>query len=280
MAAWSAACGGNTPTPGPGITGTWIDAPLSGSTIPHAPYTVTFHSASLMGMSDFEVWIEGQLMATVPPQMTAPGGSQQTLFMAEYEWDPQAPGEYTIEVIPRDQQDQPGPAAQADVTVGELMVAQATPPVIQPPEEVEPTLELTLIVPPTPTMTPTPTPPPPGPHQIKYSEEEVYWRGLGCGSKELEIEAQIPEPGAYSVVLFARLKDKETDDTTDWYVAPMTPLGSDWYGASMVPERDFEDIMEYESADLQVQIVATDSDGNEVARTPVEANVLVEHCLR
>lgn len=271
----ASACGPTTPAPG--ITGTWIDAPLNGSTIPNAPYTVVFHSASLMGMSEFEVWVDGQLLATLPPQTTGSGNPGETLFMAEYEWDPAGPGDYTIEVIPRDQEDAAGPEAQAEVTVVEAMMAEASPPVLQTAEQIQPTVVLTIIVPPAPSESATP---PADPYQIKYSEEIVYWRGLGCGAKELEVEAHIPDPAASSVVLFARLKNQESGDATDWYVAAMSPLGSDWYRAKLVPEREFEGIAAYETAQLQVQIVATDSNGEEIARTPVDATVQVEHCLR
>jgi hypothetical protein len=45
------------PTPSPNQT--WIDAPLHGSTLPIAPYTIVFHAASPSGIDTFEVQIDG-----------------------------------------------------------------------------------------------------------------------------------------------------------------------------------------------------------------------------
>ena len=83
----------------PGPSQTWIDAPLNNSILPLIPYTIVFHGASFVGVTEFEIQINGAVVATVPPLATGSGGSQYgTLFMAEYNWNPSAPGTYLIKV--------------------------------------------------------------------------------------------------------------------------------------------------------------------------------------
>jgi len=87
------------PTSEPGPSQTWIDAPLHNSTLPLLPYTIVFHSASFVGVTEFEIQINGVAVATVPPLAAGSGGSQYgTLFMSEYNWNPPAPGTYLIKV--------------------------------------------------------------------------------------------------------------------------------------------------------------------------------------
>ena len=70
------------PTSQPGPSQTWIDAPLNNSTLPLIPYTIVFHGASFVGVTEFEIQINGAVIATVPPLTTGSGGSQYgTLFM-------------------------------------------------------------------------------------------------------------------------------------------------------------------------------------------------------
>jgi len=95
-----AACDGPIrATPAPGPDQTWIDAPLDGSTLPLAPYTVVFHGASFIGVTEFEVQINGSVIAAVPPISQGSGGAVYgTLFLGEYNWVPQSPGTYLITV--------------------------------------------------------------------------------------------------------------------------------------------------------------------------------------
>ncbi len=87
------------PTSPPGPSQTWIDAPLHNSTIPLLPYKLVFHGASFVGVTEFEIQINGALIGTVPPVSSGSGGPQYgTLFLGEYEWTPPAPGTYLIQV--------------------------------------------------------------------------------------------------------------------------------------------------------------------------------------
>ena len=85
------------PTSPPGPSQTWIDAPLPNSTIPLLPYKLVFHGASFVGITEFEIKVNGNIEAAVPPVSTGSGGAQYgTLFLGEYYWTPPAPGDYLI----------------------------------------------------------------------------------------------------------------------------------------------------------------------------------------
>ncbi len=81
-----AACNGPVrATPAPGPSQTWIDAPLNGSILPLSPYKVVFHGASFVGVTEFEVKINGAVIATVPPISQGSGGAVYgTIFLGEY----------------------------------------------------------------------------------------------------------------------------------------------------------------------------------------------------
>ena len=87
------------PTDSPGPSQTWIDAPQPNSTLPLLPYNLIFHGASFVGVTEFEVKINGNLVASVPPLSSGSGGPNYgTLFLGEYLWSPSSPGIYLISV--------------------------------------------------------------------------------------------------------------------------------------------------------------------------------------
>ncbi len=83
----------------PGPSQTWIDSPLQDSKLPMQPFELEFHGASFVGVTEFEVQINGVVIATVPPSSSGSGGSQYgTLFYGKYLWTPPASGIYQIKV--------------------------------------------------------------------------------------------------------------------------------------------------------------------------------------
>jgi hypothetical protein len=84
-----------TPIPTPRPNQPWIDAPLPNSIIRLQPYKIMFHGASDDEITEFEVTINGNLIAVEPPISADPN---ETLFFGEYLWVPPAPGTYTIQV--------------------------------------------------------------------------------------------------------------------------------------------------------------------------------------
>lgn len=101
----------------PGPNQTWIDAPLTNSTLPLLPYNLIFHGASFVGITEFEVKINGSLVATVPPLSSGSGGPNYgTLFLGEYLWNPSIPGIYLISVRAKGN-GQFSPLAQVQITI-------------------------------------------------------------------------------------------------------------------------------------------------------------------
>lgn len=115
------------PTSGP-TPQVWIDAPLNGSTIPDAPYTLVFSSWVYTGFpNEFEVKINGQVETNVEPMYQSGGGASKYVY-SEYVWDPPAPGTYLIEVRAEGLYGF-GEPAQAQVFVSGELVAEELPDV-------------------------------------------------------------------------------------------------------------------------------------------------------
>jgi len=281
-----AACNDPDPVrPTPPLNQTWIDAPLHGSTLPIAPYTIVFHAASPSGIDTFEVQINGVVLDTVAPMSTGSGGSNYgTLFHSESTWAPAAPGTYLISVRSKSSSGPFSSPALAQVTVvSDLELQASTPPAVLtlPATEGLPV----FTPPPTPTSAPTPTATfTPTPIQVdegvpdpQFSSAEFYYRG-SCSPKQLTIEVSVQDPNVYSVVLFHRLKGTDSGETTAWTNVPMTPLGGGYFNRTLQSETDIPEFNRFLSAYLQVQIVATKQDGTEIGRTGVLSEVILKTC--
>jgi hypothetical protein len=241
---------------------TWIDKPLPSVSIPDAPYNIVFHAASTNGISEFEVSLDGAVEANVTPQTTGPGGNGTTLFHAEHLWTPPGPGTYQIQVRSMNGAGDYGPAVQVNVTVlGEGVVFEEVP------TEEEPT------------ATPTAEPVQPVFGAPQYSDLSVYYRGVSCGPKQLTVEIMISDPETYSVVVFYRLRDQGSQGTTEWTSAAMSSLG-DSYFRYVLSIESMPDFASFVASFLQLQFVATDEGGEELARTDVFSDVSVEYCAR
>ena len=127
---------------------TWIDAPLSNSTIPQLPYTLMFHGASPSGIAEFEILINGVSTTKVFPSSA---DMNETLFFGESVWTPDAPGIYLIEVkaIGNDEESS---FDRVSVTVKDVEEVEEIPET----EETAPTATPRTIPAPNPTNTPRP----------------------------------------------------------------------------------------------------------------------------
>ncbi len=264
----------NPVSPTPPFNQTWIDAPLNGSTLLMTPYTIVFHAAGHLGIETFEVKINGVVIDTVAPTSTGSGGSNYgTLFHGESTWTPAAPGTYLISVRSKSSSGPFGSPAQEQVTVvSDLEIQAVTPPamVTSPPISTgTPT--------PTATFTPTPVQVSEGVPDPEFSSSEFYYRG-SCSPKQVTIQVNIQDPSVYSVVLFYRLKDVDSGETTAWSNVPMNALGGGIFSRTLRSETDIPDFARFVKAYLQVQIVATAPDGSEIDRTGVFSDVMLEMC--
>jgi hypothetical protein len=270
------------PTPPPNQT--WIDAPLHGSTLPMGTHTIAYHAAGMPGIESFEVRVDGALIDAAAPQWTGPGGAPfGTLFYGETPWTPAAPGTYLISVRSKNSGGPFGSPAQVQVTVeSDLQLQAVTQPALvtatQPGD-----LQLEFITPTTtptaaPTATPTPAPANAGFPDPEFSSETFYYRGASCGPKDVTIQVEVEDPEIYSVVLFFRLKNMDSGETTAWTDVPMNAMGGGLYSHTLQSEADIPDFARFPKATLQVQIVATAQNGSEVGRTEVLSEVTLEAC--
>lgn len=87
------------PTPAPGPSQVTIIYPHSGAVLPLSPVNLKFEGASFVGITTFEVRVDGALQASVPPLSTGSCGPNcGTKFYAESVWKPPGAGTYTINV--------------------------------------------------------------------------------------------------------------------------------------------------------------------------------------
>jgi hypothetical protein len=113
-----------------------------------------------------------------------------------------------------------------------------------------------------------------------FSTPVFYYRGMGCGQREVDLGVQIFEPKARNVVLFFRLKDPGSSQTTDWNEGvAMMAQGNGLYTLTLASE-SIPGFTTFPQALLQVQFVAEGAGGEIVGRSPVYADVTLEICSR
>ncbi|MCJ7529852.1 MAG: hypothetical protein MUO64_02315 [Anaerolineales bacterium] len=135
---------------------TWLDQPLDGAKLPLARLVIMAHASDDDGLRRFEFFIDQQSLVSV----IASGGR---FGEANVEWQPPAPGTYTVHVRAVDNQGNAGPDAISVVTIGEIV----SQPTIATPTPT-PAVQLQLSASPTPSpialattltpMTPSPSP--------------------------------------------------------------------------------------------------------------------------
>lgn len=121
MAVLLAACGPSNSFDADGAPlQAWIDAPLTGSALPVANYTLIFSGASQEGTVDgFEIWVNGVEEANVGSGYSTSQGEAQYSF-GQYDWLPAAPGNYLIQVRALSGE-MSSEFAEANVIVGNLV---------------------------------------------------------------------------------------------------------------------------------------------------------------
>jgi hypothetical protein len=123
----------------PGPLNIWIDAPLEGSNLPLAPYTIVV-STSIEGNAQqdtalFSLLINGHEAAQLAPEYQSGGGSN-TYVYSSYDWIPATDGGYTIRVESLAEQ---GGFAEVNVFVGQLVLIDPGAEGEEPAGEATPT---------------------------------------------------------------------------------------------------------------------------------------------
>lgn len=260
----------STSTPPPEVP-CWWDQPLTNSSYANLdPIPFTFHCASFTGIENMQVSVNGIVEAVISPVQTGSGGSEYgTLFLGEYAWTPPAFGTYSLEVRGKKSGAEYGPPIQIQVFIEQALTMQEAP---------EQIAMITLTPSTIPTSTPTLEMAQAELSVPSFSTEKFYYRLGGCGPMEITIRTEGDHPDLYSVVLFYRLQDTASDDRTEWTAVAMNPTADGAFTRTINSESDIPDFALFTSAFFQVQIVATDSEQNEVARTGVFGDAVLELC--
>jgi len=268
----AAACNpGAASTPPPEIP-CWWDQPLANSTYEDlSTIPLTFHCASLQGVEMMMVKVNGLTEVELAPSTTGSGGPEMgTLFLGEASWTPPAFGTYLLEVQARQAGGEYGPATAIQVSFQSQALAEL--PVLPSP----PTPAATDL----PADTPEPTPE----EEIAllggptFSTDHFYYRGSTCGPKEITVRVEGDDPQLYSVVLFYRLQGMGGGEQTTWVPTAMNPTSSGAFTRTIAAEQDIPDFTRFDQAIFQIQIVATDSNQVEVARTGIIDGAVLERC--
>jgi hypothetical protein len=91
-----------------------------------------------------------------------------------------------------------------------------------------------------------------------------------CDPAQVTFTAQVTDPAAvFSVVLFVRLKDTKSTDTTDWNTGiAMNDKGNGTFTYTL-KAKSIDGYNSYLSAWVYYQLVATDAGNNVIGRTQV-----------
>ena len=158
-------------------TNVWIDVPINNLTLTDPkPIQIEGHAASPEGINLIEVWINGELIETIPPT-----SSTETLAVFETTYTPSGPGEYIIQVIALGADGVNSNPDTTRVLIGEEHAAI--------PVEDLPTDTPTLVPTHTPTATPTPVPGEPSDDSpiINYWADSTEIEAGGCTTLYWEI---------------------------------------------------------------------------------------------
>lgn len=106
---------------GPGPR-TWIDTPLDGSTLPLAPVVVRSHASSGSGTASAVLYVNGTQV-----RVDNVADPSNPLVEISQVWQPDAPGDYVLQVVATDHDGNEGRSNSVRIHVGEL---ESIPPAI------------------------------------------------------------------------------------------------------------------------------------------------------
>ena len=132
---------------------------------------------------------------------------------------------------------------------------------------------------PGPTPTPTAASMPGGFSPPKASSDMFYYRGTGCGPKEVTLTVQSLDPNARNVVLFFRLKEKAGGETTDWNEGEAMDPQEDMFYSLTLASESIPGFISFSEAYLQYQFVAEGA-GGILGRSQVYGDIVLERCSR
>ncbi len=231
-----------------------IESPASDARLPLVPLTIVYSASSSAGIAEVELSVNDGVVMRVTD-------INQSIIVSEFIWTPDAPGEYTLRVRALSDENVWSGDSQVSITIEQTL---------------QPTVTVSL---PTATPEPAAAPPPFRIFNVKADEFSVYYGDDDCGSQDVTITARVNYPGQVNnVVLFTRLADQESTQTTNWDSGrSMSKASDDTYRVTLDAD-DIPNYNKYEFATLFYQIVATGANGVELGRTTFFKNVHLEVC--
>ncbi len=268
---------------GAAVPQAWIDAPLHESTHPVAPFEIVLHGADPSGISFIEVAVNGEVLSRRPPE-----DPQAPLAISRVIWDPQQPGQYVIVARAQSQAGVWSAETSSVVTLtgGDSTAQQPAPPTptrrptatrTVPPRE-SPTSAET----PDATMTSTAAPGA-SVERVRISTDRVsYEGGGGCAPTEVNIMVRAFHPdGIRAVVLFYRLRNAGSGETTEYFTQAMDSQGNDLYSLTVNPATEIISLVGFPGSGdgvLQHQAVIQTNQGDTSVRTPLHSDITVVGC--
>lgn len=259
----------------------WFDMPLPDTVLQSAnDCKVIAHGASPVGVSAFELSINGTVIANVPN--ADPKG---TLARLDTACTSLQPGKNLIEVRGQD-----GAGAWSDTTQTNVFLTadiSSTPTV--PPRLTDTPLPTSTTLPtltetftptalPSDTPTETSTPAPSGGVTVERVSTNLVYLGRGdCGPLEATITARAAAPDGIRVVVFF-YRFQTGSSSSEFQSLSMRPIGGDLYEVTVNPTSLLGGSIPFEQATLQYQIVIQQNNGDVSIRTPVLADISVQAC--
>jgi len=264
---------------------TWFDMPINNSSHPLASVQVIFHASDPGGISQAELWVNGQPAGSFNSLDT-----KASLVTFNRNWTPPTPGKYTLRVRARNnkqiwseftqttiviQGQRTSP--QVDVTLTPEITSTTTlTPIATMTPTITPTLTSTLTPTRIPTLTPT-TSQSGGVSIERGSTNLIYLGRADCGPLEVTITARATAPnGIKVVVLFYRFQTGSS--SSEFQSIGMNPIGGDLYERTLNPTSLFGGSVPFDEATLQYQVVIQQNNGDVSLRTPVMADIVVKAC--
>ena len=240
-----------------------IDAPSSGTVLQMGPVEIAYHASSLDGVSVVELSIDGAVASSI----ASPDASTKVVAL-RYTWNPPSAGSHTLQV-----RAQSKTGAWSNFAVSTVTIQGEPPAATQQDQQSTSTPE------PTKTPEPTATPDKVTIYDIKADKNKFYYSNSSCGSREITISAKVTKPeDVFSVVLFIRFFDNEGAGTSNWDAGhAMSKKGDDTYSITLASNQ-ITNYNKYEFAVMNYQLVATDKNRNNIARTEVFKNIELSRC--
>ncbi len=241
-----------------------IDAPFNGAALQMGPVDIAYHASSTEGVSVVELSIDGAVVSSI----ASPDASQKVVAL-RYTWNPPAAGNHTLQARAQNKSGAWSNFATVAVSIQGAQQQQGNQQASQATNTPEPTK----------TPEPTATPDKVTIYDVKYDKDKFFYGGGGCGSREITISAKVTKPeDVFSVVLFIRFYDTEDGGTSKWDGGHAMSKKSDGTYSITLASSNITNYNLYDFAVMNYQMVATDKNRNNLARTEVFKNIALNVC--